>query len=59
MEDWNSELGDWETIFTDIIGQSSTTVGLTYLASKETEIGEKKQNKSYNGYYAVQGHPGS
>ena len=38
----------------DIIGLYSTTV--TYLASKEIEIGEKKQNK---GYYAVQGHPRS
>jgi len=48
MENWK-----WETIFTDIIGLSLTTV--TYLASKETEIGEKTQNK---GYYAVQGHRG-
>ena len=39
----------------DIIGLYSTNV--TYLASKEIEIGEKKtQNK---GYYAVQGHPRS
>ena len=37
----------------DIIGLYSTTV--TYLASKEIEIGEKTQNK---GYYAVQGHRG-
>ena len=49
MEDWN-----WETIFTDNIGLYSTTV--TYLASKEIEIGEKTQNKGYN---AVQGHPRS
>jgi len=49
VEDWN-----WETIFTDNIGLYSTTA--TYLASKEIEIGEKKQNK---GYYAVQGHPRS
>jgi len=46
VKDWN-----WETIFTDIhLGQSSTTV--TYLASIETEIGEKTQK---NSYYAVQG----
>ena len=39
----------------DIIGLYSTTV--TYLASKEIEIGDKKtQNK---GYYVVQGHPRS
>jgi len=38
----------------DIIGLYSTTV--TYLASKEIEIGEKTKNK---GYYAVQGHPRS
>ena len=38
----------------DIIGLYSITV--TYLASKEIEIGEKTQNK---GYYAVQGHPRS
>jgi len=38
----------------DIIGLYSTTV--TYLASKEIEIGQKTQNK---GYYAVQGHPRS
>ena len=38
----------------DIIGLYSTTV--TYLASKEIEIGEKTQNK---GHYAVQGHPRS
>ena len=38
----------------DIIGLYSTTV--TYLASKEIEIGEKTRNK---GYYAVQGHPRS
>ena len=38
----------------EITGLYSTTV--TYLASKEIEIGEKKtQNK---GYYAVQGHRG-
>ena len=39
----------------DIIGLASTTV--TYLASKEIEIGEKQ----YKGYYAVQviqGHRG-
>jgi len=41
-------------IFTDYIGLYSTSV--TYLASKEIEIGEKTQNK---GYYAVQGHPRS
>jgi len=45
VEDWN-----WETIFTDNIGLYSTAM---YLASKEIEIGEKKQNK---GYYTVQGH---
>ena len=49
VEDWN-----WETIFTDYIGQYSTTA--TYLASKEIEIGEKTPNK---GYYAVQGYPRS
>ena len=38
----------------NIIGLYSTTA--TYLASKEIEIGEKRQNK---GYYAVQGHPRS
>ena len=38
----------------DSIGLYSTTV--TYLASKEIEIGEKTRNK---GYYAVQGHPRS
>jgi len=37
-----------------IIGLCSTTV--TYLASREIEIGEKTQNK---GYYVVQGHPRS
>ena len=30
---------EWETIFTDVIGLSSTTV--TYLASKAIEFGEK------------------
>jgi len=48
VEDWN-----WETIFTDNIGLYSTNV--TYLASKEIEIGKKTQNK---GFYAVQGHQG-
>ena len=49
VENWN-----WETIFTDYIGQYSTTE--TYLASKKIEIGETMPNK---GYYAVQGHPRS
>ena len=40
--DWN-----WETIFTDIINLSSTTV--TCLASKAIEFGEKRKK----GYYAV------
>jgi len=40
VEDWN-----WETIFTDNIRLYSTTV--TYLVSKEIEIGEKRQNKGY------------
>jgi len=34
FEDWN-----WETIFTDNIGQHSTSA--TYLASNEIEIDEK------------------
>jgi len=40
VEDWN-----WKTTLMDIIGLYSTTV--TYLASKEIEIGEKTQNKGY------------
>ena len=48
VEDWN-----WDTIFTDIIGLSSTVTTVTYFASKAIELGEKTQNK---GYYAVQGH---
>jgi len=39
-------------MFTDIMGHISST-DVTYLASRETEIGDKGQNK---GYYAVQGH---
>jgi len=46
VEDWN-----WETIFTDIIGLSSTTVMKS--AWKSDEFREKTQNK---GYYGVQGH---
>jgi len=36
VEDWN-----WETIFTDIIGLSSTTV--TYLTTKAIEFDEKRK----------------
>ena len=46
MEDWN-----WETMLTDIVDLSSTTV--IYTASKAIEFDEKTQNK---GDYAVQGH---
>ena len=48
------KIGTGGTIFTDYIGLYSTTA--TYLASKESEIGDKTPNK---GYYGVQGHPRS
>jgi len=54
MEDWN-----WETIFrpTDIIGLSSTTV--THLASKETEIDEKKRKiRAITPFKVIRGHRG-
>jgi len=51
VEDWN-----WETIFTDIIGLSSTTVA--YLASKETEIGEKSKIKTITPFKVIQGRRG-
>jgi len=43
VEDWN-----WETIFADIMGLSSTTVIKS--ACKAIEFGEATQNK---GYYTV------
>jgi len=45
---------NWETIFTDIIGLSSTTV--TYLASKESEISEKRKIKAITPFKVIQGH---
>ena len=45
---------NWETIFTDIIGLSSTTV--THLASKETDIGEKIRTITL--FNVIQGHRG-
>jgi len=50
MEDWN-----WETIFMDIIGIYSTTV--TYLASKEIEIGKKHKIRAITPFKVIQGHP--
>jgi len=49
VEDWN-----WETMFTGIIGLSSTTV--TQLASKAIEFGEKNAKLGLLVYYAVLGH---
>jgi len=49
VEDWN-----WETIFTDILGLSSTTVTYNWSAKQSSSV-KKTQNK---GYYAVQGHRG-
>jgi len=40
----------------DIIGLSSTTV--THLASKETEIGEKRKIRSITPFKVIQGHRG-
>ena len=49
MEDWN-----WEIIFTDIIGLSSTTMAV--IGRQSNRIQWKTQNK---GYYAAQGHSSS
>jgi len=43
---------NWEAMFTDIIGLSTTTV--IQLAWESVEFGEK--NTLYNGYYGAQGH---
>jgi len=46
VHDWN-----WETIFTDIIGLSSTTV--TQLASKEIEFGEKRKIRAITPFKVI------
>jgi len=51
IEDWN-----WETIFTDTIGLSSTTV--TYLASKEPKSAKKRKITAILLFKVIQGHRG-
>jgi len=54
------ELGDNicvnKDVFRDIIGLSSTTV--TYLTTKETEIGEKRKIRANTPSKVIQGHRG-
>ena len=49
-----SETLEWETIFTDIIGQCSTTV--TYLASKAVEFVKKRKIRAITPFKVIQGH---